>query len=81
MGQNAPPGIEPIDDRICILFHGGGENDEGIPAGDGPEEEIDKGALVDVVESGIAAEDDIDHVLAWGGVGGGAPEGREIEEG
>jgi hypothetical protein len=49
LSQNAPPSIQPINDGIRILFHGSGEYDEGIPARHSPEEEIDKGTLVDVV--------------------------------
>lgn len=31
LGEQPSAGIEPIDDRVGVFWHGGSENDEGVP--------------------------------------------------
>ena len=60
--QNASAGVEPVDDRICILLDGGRKDDERVPAGNCPQKKVDKRPLVNVVQHCLSTEDDLDHL-------------------
>jgi len=60
--EDAPSSIQPIDEWICILLHGSGEDDKRVPPRNSPEEEIHKGTLVDVIQCAMAAENNLDHM-------------------
>jgi hypothetical protein len=54
--------LQPIDDRVGVLLHAGGEDNELVPLADFAEELVTVGAFVDVVENRVLRAN-------YGGVG------------
>jgi len=64
--------LQPIDNRVGVFLHAGGEHDELVPLADFAKEFVAMRTFVDVIEDGMLWAD-------YRGVGGGAESNRRIE--